>query len=62
MYYLKNIYKGLMYSGAPLTQISIISSAKSQNSPVYSKKPFSSVCFSLNLEVGKKLDLQYLFI
>lgn len=62
MYYLKNIYKGLMYSGAPLTQISIISSAKSQNSPAYSKKPFSSVCLSLNLAVEKMLDLQYLFI
>lgn len=62
MYYLKNIYKGLMYSGAPLTQISIISSAKSQNSPAYSKKCFSSVCLYLNLEVGKMLGLQYLFI
>lgn len=58
IYYLKNIYKGLMYSGAPLTQISVISSAKSQNSPAYSKKPFSSVCLSLNLAVGKVLDLQ----
>lgn len=45
MYYLKNIYKGLMYSGAPLTQISIISSAKSQNIPAYSKKCFSSCVF-----------------
>lgn len=54
-----------MYSGAPLTQISIISSAKSQNIPAYSKKCFSSVCLSLNravLAVEKKLDLQYLFI
>ena len=47
-----------MYSGAPLTQISVISSAKRQNSPDYSKKPFSSVCLSLNLAVGKVLDSQ----
>ena len=60
MYYLKNIYKGLMYSGAPLTQISVISSAKSLNRPAYSKKPFSSMCMclSLNLAVGKVLDSQ----
>lgn len=58
MYYLKNIYKGLMYSGAPLTQISVISSAKSQHSAAYSKKPFSSVCLSLNLALGKVLDSQ----
>lgn len=58
IYYLKNVYKGLMHSRAPLTQIPVISSAKSQNSTAYLKKLFSSVCLSLNLALGEVLGSQ----
>lgn len=47
-----------MHFRAPLTQIPVISSAKSQNSTAYLKKLFSSVCLSLNLALGEVLGSQ----